>query len=126
MAYGSLDSNWQVDGTTIYAPQTNVGIAHNSLQSSDSGRTEDGMMHIDWVRTDIKTISLTWPELTGTQVAFLLGLIQGKEITLTYQDNGTQTMDCYCSKTSYSLHSTELDSSEGGYYKDFKADFIEM
>ena len=52
MAVGKLDTsgNWMVDNTEIYIPSVNVKVDHTNVVSADSGRTEDGYNHIEWVR----------------------------------------------------------------------------
>ncbi len=130
MAIGILDTEgrWAADSTPLYVPSyNNLKIDHESIQGSDTGRTEDGYMHIDWVRRDVVKVYLFWSYLTGDEVAYLQNLLQGQEFTLTYDDAGTvKTADCYCSKVSFTTVSHEQYSSEGGLCKDIEAHCIEL
>lgn len=127
MAIGKLSNRWAVGGTAIYEPSTDTQIDHESIQSADTGRTEDGVMHIDWVRTNMVKVHMTWKHLTGIEVAYLEMLMQGKEFTLTYFDKGsTYTANVYVSTLSYTKVSDALYADEGGLYSDISANAIEI
>jgi hypothetical protein len=126
MAILSKDGKWKVNGTTIPTPSKDITISHTNVATSDSGRTQDGKMHITWVRTDVTTISLKYSVLTGVEAQNLRDLLQGKTFTFTYYDNGVKTMNAYCGETNYTEHSYDLHKSEGGIYKDFSANIIEL
>lgn len=118
---------WAVDGVPIYVPsEDGISIDHDNIVSSDSGRMEDGSMHITWVRRDVVKVSLTYKEMTGAEVEYMRSLMQGKEFKFTYYDNGTKTIDAYCGKNTYSQQNLALHASEGGKYKDFKINVEEM
>ena len=126
MAINKLSSGrWAVDGTPIFIPSSPV-ITNDNIVSSDTGRTESGYMHITWVRPTVRNVKLTYEWITGAEVAFLHNLMQGKEFTFTYYDNGTKTMRAYAGKDSYTLCDPSLYASEGGLYKNYSIDIIEM
>ena len=52
--------------------------------------------------------------------------MQGKEFTFTYYDNGIQTMSAYGGKDSYVQVNLKNYAREGGEYKDYTIDVIEM
>lgn len=129
MGIGKLDTagRWAVNGTPIYVPSMDgVTYDHDNIASSDSGRTEDGTMHITWVRRDVRKVSLTYNYLTGREVEYMRDLMQGREFTFTYYDNGVKTMNGYCGKCSYSELTTALFPEDGGIAKDFKINVEEM
>lgn len=129
MSIGVLAQNggWAVDGTAIYVPAPNTQVSHESIQSADTGRTEDGVMHIDWVRTNMVKVSMVWKYLTGNEVATLESLMQGKEFTLSYLDKGSvHTASVYVSTLSYKKVTDALYTSEGGLYQDITANAIEI
>lgn len=129
MGIGIMDTagHWKVNNTPFYIPGRNMKIDHESIQASDSGRTEDGYMHIDWVRTNLIKTFLKWSYLTGNEVEYLENLMQGKEFTLTYYDKGkVHTADVYVSKLTYTKYSDALYANEGGLYTDIAADAIEL
>lgn len=127
MAIGIIDDRWAVDGTPIYTPSSSTQISHESIQSSDTGRTEDGVMHIDWVRTNVVKVNMQWDYLTGDEVEHLENLMQGREFTLTYFDKGLKcTASVYVSNMSYTKKSDALYVNEGGLYTNITANAIEI
>lgn len=129
MNIGILDTKgrWAVNGTPIYIPSPGTTMAHESIQSSDTGRTEDGVMHIDWVRTNMIKTGLNWKYLTGKEVKYLEDLMQGKEFTLTYFDKGyVCTASVYVSTFTYKKESDVLYEEDGGLYSNISANGIEI
>lgn len=116
---------WAVDVTPIYVPSS-VVIENDNIVSSDSGRTESGLMYINWVRPTVRKIKLTFSDITGMEVAEMHNLMQGKEFRFTYYDNGIQTISAYAGKDSYTQSDLSKFAKEGGLYKDFTIDVIEM
>ena len=115
---------WMVNGSHLYIPSNGLRVEHSNLAGSSSGRTEDGIMHIDWVRRDIRKVNLQWKVLTGTELNYILGLMQGKEFTLTFKDRGiVQTMSAYSSESSYTYYSAALGED---IYTDVSINAIEM
>lgn len=116
-----------VGTSPIYVPSADgVTIDHDNIVSSDSGRVENGQMHITWVRRDVRKVSLTYKMISGAAVAYMNDLMQGKEFTLTYYDNGIKTMQGYCGKNSYSQHDVGENAADGGTYYDYKINIEEM
>lgn len=129
MKIGILDTEgrWAANGSPLYIPSPGVSISHESIQSSDTGRTEDGVMHIDWVRTNMVKVGLSWKYLTGKEVARLEKLMQGKEFTLTYFDKGsTHDVRVYVSTLSYTKENDALYEADGGLYSNISANAIEI
>lgn len=127
MAIGKIDGRWKVGNTDIPQPQE-VHIEHTNVTSDDSGRDENGVMHITWKRTDVKKVSMKWKALTGNEVETIRNLMQGKSYTFTYWDNGTKTMTAYTGDNDYNIYSyhPNLYGNEGGLYTDFSIDAVEM
>lgn len=125
-AINKLDTNgyWMVGTTPIYIPSTPCKIEHSNVAGADSGRDETGIMHIDWVRRDVRKIFLVYNAITGAEVDFLLNLMQGKEFTFTFLEGSTTaTINAYvgeCSYESYTYHSGEK------VYTKFSMNVIEM
>lgn len=134
MAIARLDSgsNWGVSfdgGTTwtgIYVPAPNLKFEHTNVASSDSGRTEDGVMHINWVRTDVRKVNLLYSAISGDEKDFMVNLMQGKEFRFRYWDNGVKEFDGYCGESNYELYSSVHRASEGGIYTNFSINVIEL
>lgn len=127
MAIARICTNgyWKVGSTPIYVPD-HITIDHDNIVGPKSGRTESGKMHIDWVRRDVRKVSLTYDVLTGAEVAFMNNLMQGKTFEFTYYDNGVKKMDAYCGKNTYEEHNLSAYESDGGIYKGFKINVEEM
>lgn len=124
MAKLDTAGEWMVNSNHLYIPSAGIKIEHTNLAGSSSGRTEDGVMHIDWIRRDIRKVNLQWKVLTATELNYILGLMQGKEFTLTFKDRGqVQTMSAYSSESSYTYYSAALGED---IYTDVSINAIEM
>ena len=98
MAKMDTAGEWMVDSSHLYIPSAGIKVEHSNLAGASSGRTEDGVMHIDWVRRDLRKVYLQWKVLTGSEMDYIMSLMQGKEFTLTFKDRGkVQKMSAYSS-----------------------------
>lgn len=127
MAIGKIDGRWKVNNTNIPQPQE-VHIEHTNVASEDSGRDENGTMHITWKRRDVCKVAMKWKVLTGNEVAQIRGLMQGNTYTFKYWDAGSKTMTAYTGDNDYNIYSynPNLYASEGGLYTDFSIDAVEI
>lgn len=126
MTINKLDTNgyWAVDGTPIYVPATPCKIEHSNIAGSSTGRDESGVMHIDWVRRDVRKVFLTYGALTGRELDYMMNLMQGKEFTFTFLDgNSVRTMQAYVGESSYNSYSYALGDK---IYTDFSMNVIEL
>lgn len=124
MAKLDTKNEWMVNDNHLYVPSAGIQVEHTNLAGSSSGRTEDGIMHIDWVRRDIRKVHLKWSVLTASELDYILGLMQGKEFVLTFKDRGTvQTMNAYSSESTYTYYSAALGED---IYTDISINAIEM
>lgn len=101
--------HFQVNGTEYLAKSIKVDL--ESLASEDSGRTDDGVMHINWVLKKIRKVFIEMPPSTTADIAPLLSAVQGQTYSLTYFDplaNAEKTITAYTSKGSSSLYSGVL------------------
>lgn len=105
-----LSTVWKINGQAIYTPDVDTKVELESLVGESSGRTDDGIMHIDWIRTQIRKVYIKYSAMTKEEMAFMLNLVQGKEYTLTYEDPilGVNTINCYTSNSSTELYSAVL------------------
>jgi hypothetical protein len=124
MAKLDTAGEWMVNSSHLYIPSNGIKVEHTNLAGSSSGRTEDGVMHIDWVRRDIRKVNLQWKVLTGTELNYILDLMQGKEFKFTFKDRGkVHTMNAYSSESSYTYYSAALGED---IYTDVSINAIEM
>ena len=127
-----------VNWTAIYVPAPNIKIEHTNVASADSGRTEDGYMHINWVRRDVRKVNMTFSAISGKEKAFMESLMQGKEFYFRYVDphieivNGTETLVKvsqfygYTGESNYQEYSSVHYESEGGIFTNFSINVIEL
>ena len=126
MAINKLDTNgwWKVGNQAIYTPATPCKVEHSNIAGSSTGRSEDGVMRIDWVRRDVRKVYYTLKAATASEIAFLENLMQGKEFTFTFRDKGqTQTMQAYAGESNYNFY-TYANGEE--VYTDFSLNIIEL
>lgn len=121
------DGSWAVNGTGIYYPICDLAYDNESIQGKDSGRTEDGTMHIEWVAEKYK-IYMNWPPLTGHEVKHLKDLMFAKQFTFSFVDLGEHiSREMYCTKMSYTQVSQDDGfAAEGGVYNEVSANLIEI
>ena len=115
---------WMVGTTHIYIPSTPCKIEHSNVAGSSSGRDETGVMHIDWVRRDVRKVYLTYKAMTGAELNTLMNLMQGKEFQFTFlEDNATYTMNAYVGECSYESYSYGIGDK---VYTNVSINVIEM
>ena len=126
MTINTLDTKgyWTVNGTPIYVPQ-GCKVEHSNVVSSDSGRDESGYMHITWLRRDVRKVYLTWNYLTGSELAYMMNLMQGKEFTFKFLNNSsTASISGYVGESSYE-HYNYSSFYNDKVYKNFSINVIE-
>ena len=98
--------HFKVNGTEYLAKSIKVDL--ESLASEDSGRTDDGVMHINWVLKKIRKVEIQVAPSTTANIAPLLAAVQGQTYSLTYFDplaNAEKTITAYTSTSSSELYS---------------------
>ena len=98
--------HFKVNGTEYKAQSIKVNL--ESLASEDSGRTDDGVMHINWILKKIRKVRIELPPSTPDVFAPLLSAVQGQTYSLTYFDplaNAEKTITAYTSTSSSELYS---------------------
>ncbi len=115
---------WRVNNSAIYIPATPCKVEHSNVTGSSTGRSEDGIMRIDWLRRDVRKVFLTYKVMTKSELNYMLNLMQGKEFTFTFRDQGsTQTMQAYTGESSYNFYSYALGEE---LYTDVSINAIEL
>ena len=116
---------WMVGTSHIYVPSTPCKVEHSNVVGADSGRDETGIMHIDWVRRDVRKVYLHYNAITETELAYLMNLMQGKEFTFKFIDQGSvQTIDAYVGESSYEFYSYS-SAYDDGVYTNFEIHVVE-
>ena len=129
LSINTLDGKgwWAVNGEPIYVPAFNTKVEHSNVVGASSGRGSDGIMHIDWVRNDVRKVYLKYGAMTKSELYTLFDLMQGKEFTFTFRDMGTtKTMNAYVGDTNYNFYSYANDYLGGEeIYTDVEIHVIE-
>jgi hypothetical protein len=109
----------------IYIPSTPCKVEHSNVTATETGRDETGVMHIEWVRRDVRKVFLKYNAITETELALMQGLMQGQEFTFKFIDQGTvQTIDAYVGESNYQFYSYSSLYNEG-VYTDYEIHVIE-
>lgn len=117
---------WMVDSDEIYIPSTPCKVEHSNVTGESTGRDETGIMHIDWVRTDVRKVYLHYNAITETELSYMMSRMQGKEFSFKFLDQGSvQTMSAYVGESSYEFYSYSTLYAEG-VYTNFEIHVIEM
>ena len=70
MTINQLDTKswWAVNGQPIYIPSFETKVEHSNITGASTGRSEDGIMRIDWVRRDVRKVFLRYSAMTKTEL----------------------------------------------------------
>ena len=125
VSINTKSSSWLVGSSQIYVPATPCKVEHSNVVSSDSGRDESGTMQITWLRTDVRKVYLTYKAISASELAYMMGLMQGKEFSFTFPDQGSSTTisACYCGESSYEYYTNTLGDEP--VYINFSINVIE-
>ncbi len=89
-----------------FSPKS-LKISYESLAGPNSGRDLNGDMHIDWVKTVVRTFEITMPPSSASTIRTLFNLVQGKVYVIEFYDpmkmtyavarvyTSTSSTDCY-------------------------------
>lgn len=102
-----LSEQWKINGKPIFTPALNTQYTWESLSGPNAGRTDDGIMHPEFIREQLTKIGLKYGAMTSEELDYLKSLIQGKEYTLTYfspETQGFAELNCYTSGGSATLY----------------------
>ena len=117
--------HWMVDGSPLYVPAFNTKVEHSNITGSSTGRSEDGIMRIDWVRRDVRKVFLKYPAMSAHELAYTMNLLQGKEFMFTFMDQGTvQSFNGYVGESTYNYY-TASDLYDENIYTDVEIHVIE-
>lgn len=110
------DGKWMVGSSHIYIPSTPCKVEHSNIVGESSGRDESGVMHIDWVRRDVRKVYLKYNAITKTELAYMMNLMQGKEFTFKFYDQGTvKSISAYVGESNYEFYSYSSAYNEPVY-----------
>ena len=98
----------KINNTEYDVKSCKVEIA--GLEADDSGRTDDGVYHYNYIYNRGRKITIQLVPTTQETVAALLNAVAGKTYNLTYYDPiaGEKTIQAHTKSTSGSLYSGVL------------------
>lgn len=67
-----------INGQPLLAPDENVSVSYEDLDSADSGRDESGVMHRIPVRYKVGSWQFTYSHLTDAELTYLEGLFENQ------------------------------------------------
>lgn len=118
---------WMVGANHLYIPSAGITIEHQNVAGSSSGRTEDGVMYIDWVRRDVYKVHLKWSAMSETELNNIITWMQGQEFVFKFVDRGvTKTINAYCGKCSYTFYTDNYLGLNEALYTDVTINVIEL
>lgn len=98
--------NFIIDGVEFEPKSLKVGF--ESLASEDSGRTDDGTMHVNWILSRIRKIEIEMPPCSAAEANAILSRVQGRIYSITYFDplaNSELTKEVYTSNSAADCYS---------------------
>lgn len=109
----------------MLAPDADMDLSFEDLDSSDSGRDESGYMHRIMIRYKVGTWSFHYSSLSQAEIDYMESLFAGKPIfEFTFPDIANdmkpKTVQAYRSKFGIVWHSAET-----GDYRNYKFSIIE-
>lgn len=115
------------NGTYTEFQAKSLSVQYESLASDESGRTEDGAMHIYWVYHKLRKIEIELPPTANRSLlSSLLTLVQGQEYYIKYWDpltNAERTSHVYTSNSNTDMYSGVLYN---GMWQGVKFNAIEL
>ena len=104
----------------------NIKQNNDSLATENSGRTDDGVMHITWVRSNLRKWEIEMPPCTASEASEILSAVQGKLYRLNIWDikaGQWVNVQCYTSNSSADCYSGVLYN---GLYQGITFNAIEV
>jgi len=119
-----------VNGRAIPVDPSEMSVDLQSISASDAGRTEDGVMHTDYVATKRK-ITMKWPAVEKEMASAIIQPFLPEHISITYYDpyaGATQTRTFYTGDKKMPVLFWFQDTPQGTrkYYSSISVDAIEV
>lgn len=115
---------WMVGSDHIWIPSAETKIEHSNITGSSTGRSEDGVMRIDWIRRNVRKVNLKYSIMSASELNSLLSKMQGKEFTFKFLDHGSvQTINAYAGECNYEFYS--YGPNNEGIYRNVEIHVIE-
>lgn len=121
----TLTDLFQVNGKHMLAPDEDMEMSYEDIDSADSGRGEDGVMHRIVVRYGVGKWSFTYSAITDEDYQYMESLFPSEgtfEFAHPSRSNASniERSTCYRSKSSLSWH-----NARKGMWRNYKFNIIE-
>lgn len=112
-----------VDGQPVLAPDDDIDLSFEDLDSEESGRDEGGFMHRIVLREGVRVLPLKYSVLNHNDYRYMESLFKGKpEFALTYRDPYGEIFEYTAYRSKYGI---TLQNHRTGRYKNYKFNIIE-
>ena len=91
-----------IDGVVLPAPMA-YSVEYNDLDSSDTGRSEDGMLHRKRIREGVAKIKVSWKQLTFDKADLILNAVTPDSFEVKYYFGTILTATMYAGNRSCEL-----------------------
>ncbi len=119
-----LNNQYTIDGTAIYEPHLQMSEAVESMLDENSGTTDDGVMHVRWIRAAVHKFTLQYNIMTAAEYDYMKKLLLGKTFVFKYPYCGEQKeINAYCTSYGGALSQTATD---GGIYTAVQFEISEL
>ena len=88
-----------IDGVQLPAPMT-YSVEYSDLDSDDTGRSEDGLLHRVRIRAGVAKIKVSWEQLDTATLDSILNAIAPESLSVTYYFGVQKTATMYASAQS--------------------------
>ena len=121
----TLTDKFPINGKPMFAPDNEMSFSFEDIDASDSGRTEDGVMHRSPVRYKVGKWSFKYSRISEEQKNYMESLFpDSPTFQFTHpsrKDSDTlETTECYRSKYELSWY-----SAKDGLWRNYKFNIIE-
>ena len=120
-----LSDLFMINGTPMFAPDEDVDMSFEDLDSSDTGRDESGVMHRIVVRYKAGSYSFSYSSITEDERNYMESLFgDTPDFEFTHPDrlDSSRTVKCRAYRSKYSL---SWKNARTGLWKNYKFNIIE-
>ena len=121
----SLTTKFKINGRPMYAPDNEMNFSYEDIDSSDAGRTEDGVMHRSPVRYKVGTWGFSYSQITEEEKQYMESLFPDAPtfvFTHPSRTDSSTTEDTVCYRSKYSL---SWYNASKGLWRNYKFNIIE-
>lgn len=115
-------TDFMINGNPLPVPDADPEISYEDIDSDDSGRTLDAVMHREVIREGVAHWPFCWGTISAEDYAYVESLFRGNsEFNFTFpSDTGPKTIRAYRAKYSITLHNVRT-----GDWRNYKFNIVE-